>query len=79
MNIENQNIKSKLVFDYRACRALLKKGLQVIDIKPLKTDKTKPVIVFADTPEFQKAFAEITEELKKKDEAKNESSAEIAD
>lgn len=79
MNTVNQDVKSKLVFDYRVARALLKRNMRVIDIKPLRTDKTKPVIVFADTPEFQKALAEITEEFKKKDEAKNEPLVEMAD
>lgn len=69
---ENTNVKSKLVFDYRACRALLKRGMRVIDCKPLKTDKTKPVLVFEDTPEFEAALAEVTAELKAKDEAKIE-------
>lgn len=69
---ENKNVKSKLVFDYRVCRLLLRAGMKVIDIKPLKTDKTKPVIVFEDTPEFEQALAEITAEFKAKDEAKNE-------
>lgn len=69
---ENTNVKSKLVFDYRACRALLKRGMRVIDCKPLKTDKTKPVLVFEDTPEFEEALAEVTAELKAKDEAKSE-------
>lgn len=73
MNMENTNVKSKLVFDFRACRALLKRGMRVIDCKPLKTDKTKTVLVFEGTPEFEEALAEITAELKAKDEAKKES------
>jgi hypothetical protein len=70
--IENTNVKSKLVFDYRACRALLKRGMRVVDCKPLKTDKTKPVLVFEDTPEFEEALTEVMAELKAKDEAKKE-------
>lgn len=75
---ENTNVKSKLVFDYRACRLLLKRGFKVIDVKPLKTDKTKPVLVFECTPEFEVALEEVITELKAKDEAKVEP-VEIAD
>lgn len=70
--MENTNVKSKLVFDYRICRALLKRGMRVIDCKPLRTDKTKPVLVFEDTPEFEEALVEITAEFKAKDETKTE-------
>lgn len=70
--MENTNVKSKLVFDYRACRALLKRGMKVIDCKPLKTDKTKPVLVFECTPEFEKALSEVMADLKAKDELKEE-------
>lgn len=72
MITENTNVKSKLVFDMRACRALLKRGMRVIDCKPLKTDKDRTVLVFENTPEFQVALAEITSELKAKDDAKKE-------
>lgn len=70
--MENTNVKSKLVFDYRACRALLKRGMRVIDCKPLKTDKTKPVLVFECTQEFEVALSEVMAELKAKDELKAE-------
>lgn len=70
--MENTNLKSKLVFDMRACRALLKRGMRVIDCKPLKSDKEKTVLVFEDTLEFQAALAEIMTELKEKDELKKE-------
>ena len=76
--MENTNVKSKLVFDMRACRALLKRGMRVIDCKPLKSDKEKTVLVFEDTLEFQAALAEIMTELKEKDELKKES-IEMAD
>lgn len=70
--MENTNVKSKLVFDYRAVRMLLKRGMKIIDCKPLKTDKTKPVLVFEDTPEFRVALDEVMLELKTKDEEKKE-------
>ena len=72
MITENKNVKSKLVFEPRAWRALLKRGMKVIDCKPLKDNKDKTVLVFEDTPEFQVALAEIMAELKAKDDAKKE-------
>ena len=67
--MENKDIrKSKLVFDMRVCRKLLHAGMKCIDCKPLKTDKSKTVLVFEDTPEFQKAYEEISAEFKRKDE-----------
>ena len=61
--IENTNVKSKLVFDPLTARALLKRGMKVIDCKPLKNDKKKTILVFEDTVEFRKALAEISNEL----------------
>ena len=72
MITENTNVKSKLVFEPRAWRALLKRGMRVIDCKPLKDDKEKTVLVFEDTPEFQVALVEIMAEIKAKDDAKKE-------
>ena len=69
--MENKEIrKSKLVFDMRVCRKLLHAGMKCIDCKPLKTDKSKTVLVFEDTPEFQKAYEEISAEFKHKDDEK---------
>ena len=69
--------KSKLVWDMRVCRKLIRAGCNVIDCKPLKidetrVDKTRTVLVFEDTPEFQKALAEITEYYKQIDESHKE-------
>lgn len=61
--IENTNVKSKLVFDPLTARALLKRGMKVIDCKPLKNDKKKTILVFEDTVEFREALAEISNEL----------------
>lgn len=61
--IENTNVKSKLVFDPLTARALLKRGMKVIDCKPLKNDKKKTILVFEDTPEFRAALAEISNSL----------------
>lgn len=69
MEIRNENKKSKLVFDARIARALCKKDFPIIDIKPLRGEPDKTVFVFANTEEFQVAFAEIIEEVKAKKEA----------
>ena len=45
-------------------------GCNVIDIKPLRGDEDKTVLVFEDTPEFQKALEIVTAEFKAKDEAR---------
>lgn len=72
MEIKNENKKSKLVFDARIARALCKKDFPIIDIKPLRGEPDKTVFVFANTEEFQVAFAEIIEEVKAKKEAETE-------
>lgn len=69
MEIRNENKKSKLVFDARIARALCKKNHPIIDIKPLRGEPDKTVFVFANTEEFQVAFAQIMEEIKAKKES----------
>ena len=70
--IKNENKKSKLVFDARVARALCKKNFPIIDIKPLRGEPDKTVFVFANTEEFQNAFAQIMDEIKTKKEAESE-------
>ena len=70
--IKNENKKSKLVFDARVARALCKKNFPIIDIKPLRGEPDKTVFVFANTEEFQSAFAQIMDEIKTKKEAESE-------
>lgn len=72
MKEDKNMIKSKLVFEPRAWRALIRKGFNVIDCKPLKTDPTRSILVFEDTPEFQEALAEIMADIKAKDDARKE-------
>lgn len=72
MEIRNENKKSKLVFDARIARALCKKDFPIIDIKPLRGEPDKTVFVFANTEDFQVAFAEIIEEVKAKKESEAE-------
>lgn len=69
--------KSKLVFDARVARALCKKNFPIIDIKPLRGEPDKTVFVFANTEEFQEAFAQIMDEIKSKEEAKKEPEFEL--
>ena len=64
--IKNEHKVSKLVFDARVARGLCKKGLHIIDIKPLRGEPDKTVFVFANTDDFQKAFTEIMDEMKAK-------------
>lgn len=78
MNKEHTNVKSKLVFEPRAWRALLKKGMRVIDCKPLRSDPTRTVLVFEDTPAFQEAFADVMAELKSHNETQGESTETVA-
>ena len=52
--------------------ALCKKDFPIIDIKPLRGEPDKTVFVFANTEDFQVAFAEIIEEVKAKKESEAE-------
>ena len=63
---------SKLVFDARVARALCKKGMPIIDIKPLRDNPDKTVFVFENTEMFQVAFDEIMTAIKAKAEDKRE-------
>lgn len=65
--MENDTRKTRLVWDYRLCRALLKKGNPVIDIKPSKEDRSKPVLIFENTDKFNEDLAEVTAQLKEKE------------
>ena len=43
-------------------RALLRRGCEVIDCKPLKNDRQRTVLVFKDSPEFRTHLAELSKE-----------------
>ena len=60
--IIKDNEKSKLVHDPLVARALLRRGCEVIDCKPLKNDKKRSVLVFRDTPKFRKHLSELYQE-----------------
>lgn len=57
--------KAKLVFNAGVVRKLLKAGCRIIDVKADRDNKDKTVFVFERDEAFEKAFAEINEELKK--------------
>lgn len=63
---------SKLCFDPKMARTLLKRGFKVIDIKPNRANPVASIFVFENTEEFQTAFSEVMEEMKKKKESEFE-------
>lgn len=60
--------KSRLIFDARIARKLLKMGYVVIDIKPNRENTEKSIFVFENTEEFKQALAQIMDEIKTKNE-----------
>lgn len=70
--IEKDTRKSRLIFDAKIARKLLKMGFVVIDIKPNRENTDKSIFVFSNTDEFKLALANIMEEIKDKTEEKKE-------
>lgn len=64
--------KSKLIFDAKIARKLLKMGFVVIDIKPNRDNTDRTVFAFENTEEFQQALTQILDEDKIKKEAEYE-------
>ena len=65
--MENKEIdtrKSRLIFDARMARKLLKMGFVVIDIKPNRENTDKSIFVFENTEEFKQALATVKEEMR---------------
>ena len=65
--MENREIdtrKSRLIFDARMARKLLKMGFVVIDIKPNRENTDKSIFVFENTEEFKQALVTIKEEMR---------------
>jgi hypothetical protein len=60
--------KSRLIFDAKIARKLLKMGFVVIDIKPNRENTDKSIFVFENTDEFKTVLAQIMEEIKLKKE-----------
>ena len=72
-NIKEKDMrKSRLVFDAKIARKLLKMGYVVIDIKPNRENTDKSIFVFENTDEFKQALAQIMDEIKVKNESEME-------
>lgn len=63
---ERDTRKSRLIFDAKVARKLLKMGFVVIDIKPNRENTDKSIFVFENTEEFKQALTEIIDEMKVK-------------
>lgn len=70
--IEKDTRKSRLIFDAKIARKLLKLGYVVIDIKPNRENTDKSVFVFENTDAFKDALTQIMDEIKAKQEAEFE-------
>ena len=51
--MEKDTRKSRLIFDAKIARKLLKMGFVVIDIKPNRENTEKSIFVFENTDEFK--------------------------
>lgn len=72
MNNKKDTRKSRLVFDAKMARKLLKQGFVVIDIKPNRENTDKTIFVFENTDEFKIALEKLMDELKAKKEVEVE-------
>ena len=68
---EKDTRKSRLIFDAKIARKLLKQGFVVIDIKPNRENTDKSIFVFENTDEFKQAVTKIMDDLKAKSEEDN--------
>lgn len=66
--MEKDTRKSRLIFDAKIARKLLKMGFVVIDIKPNRENTDKSIFVFENTDEFKIALTNVMEEIKAKTE-----------
>ena len=70
---EKDTRKSRLIFDAKIARKLLKMGFVVIDIKPNRENTDKSIFVFENTEEFKQKLAQVMDEINAKKEFKEES------
>ena len=70
--IEKDTRKSRLIFDAKIARKLLKMGFVVIDIKPNRENTEKSIFVFENTEEFKQSLTKIMDEIKVKKEVEFE-------
>ena len=69
VNINEKDMrKSRLIFDAKIARKLLKMGYVVIDMKPNRENTEKSIFVFENTDEFKQALTQIMYEIKTKQE-----------
>ena len=71
MNVKDTR-QSRLIFDAKIARKLLKMGFVVIDIKPNRENTDKSIFVFENTEEFKQALTQILNEIKEKKEVEVE-------
>ena len=71
--MEKDTRKSRLIFDAKIARKLLKMGYVVIDIKPNRENTDKSIFVFENTEEFKLALADVMDDVKARAEIKDES------
>lgn len=70
--MEKDTRKSRLIFDAKIARRLLKEGFVVIDIKPNRENTDKSIFVFENTEEFKSALTQIMDEIKSRKEVESE-------
>ena len=61
--MEDLRKEYKLVFNAGVAKRLLEQGNPIYSIKPDKHNRDKTVFVFKRTPEFEKAFTRINDEI----------------
>lgn len=63
--MEDLRKEYKIIFNAGCARRLLKAGATIVDVKADKTNPDKTLFIFKRDEVFEKAFAEINEELQK--------------
>ena len=71
---ETDTRKSRLIFDAKIARKLLKMGFVVIDIKPNRENTDKSIFVFENTDKFKLELTQIMDEIKAKKEVETSES-----
>ena len=66
---ERDTRMSRLIFDAKIARRLLKMGFVVIDIKPNRENTDKSIFVFENTEAFKRVLTQIMDEIKTKKES----------
>lgn len=78
MNTNEKDIRtSRLIFDAKIARKLLKKGFVVIDIKPNRENTDKSIFVFENTEEFKQTLSQIIDEIRAKKEVEEPEQLEL--